>query len=121
MFQPNSPEFSTPSSPISLYDDIATSLILQPAIMSTNDKLTQALAAMERMEKLTEALNNDLETVKEETCYLKVVVETNNNPTNPDHPLYEPPTNDPIPASHFSPPPIHIPPPPSEKPRVNHG
>ena len=78
--------------------------------MDSDDKLTKALAAMERMEKLMEALNNDLETVKEENRYLKAVVETNNNPTNLDHPLYEPP-NDPIPPSHFSPPPIHIPPP----------
>ena len=81
--------------------------------MDTDDKLTKALAAMERMEKLMEALNNDLEMVKEENCYLKVVVETNNDPTNPDHPLYEPPANNvtPPPRTVFSPPPIHTPPP----------
>ena len=67
--------------------------------MDSNNKLTKALAAMERMEKLMEALNNDLETVKDENCYLKAVVETNNDPTHPDHPLYEPPAR-----SHFSPP-----------------
>ena len=110
-----------PSSPISLYDDIATSLILQP-VMSSDDKLSQALATMERMEKLMEALNNDLETVKEENHYLKAMVETNNDPTHPDHPLYEPPTR-----SHFSPPandpslpPIHTPAPSSGKSKVKY-
>ena len=59
-----------------------------------------------------EALNNDMETVKEENHYLKAMVETNNDPTNLDHPLYEPPG-----PSHFSPPtnnssllPVHTPP-----------
>ena len=66
--------------------------------MSVGEKLAQTLAAMERMEKLMEALNNDLEAVKQENCYLKAVVETNNDPTNPDHPLYEPPANDPSPT-----------------------
>ena len=108
-----------PSSPVSLYDNIATSLVLQPA-MNSNDKLTKALAAMECMEKLMEVLNNDLKTVKKENRYLKAVVETNNDPTNLDHPLYEPPANDPIPASHFSPPPVHVPPPPSERPEVKY-
>ena len=61
-----SPEFTTPSSPVSLYDHIATSLILQPVAMSVEEKLAQTLAAMERMEKLMEALNRDLEGVKEE-------------------------------------------------------
>ena len=89
--------------------------------MSSDDKLAQALAAMEHMEKLMEALNNDMEMVKEENCYLKAMVETNNDPTNPDHPLYEPPTNDPVPASHFSPPLVHIPlPPSSEKPEIKY-
>ena len=108
-----------PSSPISFYNDIATSLILQPT-MDSDDKLTKALATMEHMEKLMEALNNDLETVKEENCYLKAVVETNNDLTNPDHPLYEPPAR-----SHFSPPtdnsplpPIPTPQPSSAKPEI---
>ena len=83
--------------------------------MDSDDKLTKTLAAMERMEKLMEALNNDLETVKEENRYLKAVVEMNNDPTNPGHPLYELPSNDPVPASHFSPPPIHVPPPHHQK------
>ena len=61
--------------------------------MSLDEKLTQTLAAMERMEKLMEALNNDLEAVKQENHYLKAVVETNNNPTHPDHLLYEEPAN----------------------------
>ena len=64
--------------------------------MDSDDKLTKALAAMDCMEKLMEALNNDLETLKEENRYLKAVVETNNDLTNPDHPLYKLPTNDPI-------------------------
>ena len=55
--------------------------------MSSDDQLAKTLAAMEQMEKLMEALNNDLETIKEENRYLKAVVETNNDPTNPDHPL----------------------------------
>ena len=97
-----SPKFSTPSSPISLYKDIATLLILQPA-MSLDKKLTQTLAAMERMEKLMEALNNDLEAIKQENHYLKAVVETNNDPTHPDHPLYEEP------AVGSSPPPANYP------------
>ena len=98
----NSPKFSTPSSPISLCEDIATSLTLKP-IMSLDEKLAQTLAAMERMEKLMEALNNDLEAVKQENHYLKAVVETNNDPTHPDHPLYEEP------AVGSSPPPANYP------------
>ena len=117
-----------PSSPISLYNDIATSLILQPA-MSSDNQLAKTLAAMERMEKLMEALNNDLETIKEENCYLKAVVETNNDPNHPDHPLYQPPSkNDaPEPRSIFSPPvnnsslpPVHTPPPSSGKPEIKY-
>ena len=110
-----------PSSPISLYDDIATSLILQPA-MSSDDQLTKTLAAMERMEKLMEALNNDLKTVKEENRYLKAVVETNNDPNHLDHPLYQPPSNNDTPPlqSIFSPPPVHTPPPTSEKPEIKY-
>ena len=88
-----SPEFTTPSSPVSLYEDIATSLILQPATMSLEEQLAKTLTMMEHMEKLMEALNNDLETIKEENCYLKAVVETNNDPNHPDHPLYQPPSN----------------------------
>ena len=88
--EPISPEFTTPSSPISLYEDIATSLILQP-VMSVEEKLAQTLTAMERMEKLMEALNRDLEGVKEENQYLKAVADTNNDQTNPDHPLYQEP------------------------------
>ena len=110
-----------PSSPISLYNDIATSLILKPT-MSSDDQLTKALAAIERMEKLMEALNNDMETVKEENRYLKAMVETNNDPTHPDHPLYEPPG-----PSHFSPPannsslpPVNTPPPSSGKPKIKY-
>ena len=61
-----SPEFSTPSSPVSLYEDIANSLILQPAVMSTEDQLATTLAAMECMERLMEALNRDLDAIKEE-------------------------------------------------------
>ena len=61
--------------------------------MSLDEELAQTLAAMEQMEKLMEALNNDLEAVKQENHYLKAVVETNNDPTNPDHPLYEEPAN----------------------------
>ena len=90
--------------------------------MDSDDKLTKALAAMERMEKLMEALNNDLEMVKEENRYLKVVVEMNNDPTNPDHPLYEPPAR-----SHFSPPtdspplpPAHTPQPSSGRPEIKY-
>ena len=128
-FHSTSPEFSTPSFPISLYDDIATSLILQPA-MSSDDQLTKTLATMERMEKLMEALNNDLETIKEENRYLKAVVETNNDPNHPDHPLYQPPSNndDPLPRSVFSPPPtnhsslpsIQTPLPSSGKPKIKY-
>ena len=77
---------------------------------------------MERMEKLMEALNNDLEAIKEENRYLKAVVETNNDPTHPDHPLYEP-----LAEIHFSPPanrpiplPAHIPPPSSGKPEIKY-
>ena len=118
-----------PSSPISLYDDIATSLILQPA-MSSDDQLAKTLAAMERMEKLMEALNNDLKTIKEENRYLKAVVETNNDPNHPDHPLYQPQANDdaplpqsvfsPPPANNFSLPPVHTPPPSSGKPEIKY-
>ena len=61
--------------------------------MSLDEKLAQTLAAMERMEKLMEALNNDLEAVKQENHYLKAVVETNNDPTHPDHTLYKVPAN----------------------------
>ena len=122
-----SPEFTTPSSPVSLYDDIATSLVLQP-IMSTDEQLTKTLATMEHIEKLMEALNNDLETIKEENCYLKAVVETNNDLSHPDHPLYQPLANNDVPPlrSIFSPPPIHVPspikesPPLSEKPEVKY-
>ena len=80
--------------------------------MSTDEKLAQTLAAMEHMEKLMEALNNDLEAIKQENHYLKAVVETNNDLTHPDHPLYEEPTN------RHSPPPIHTSPPSSEKPEI---
>ena len=97
-----SPEFTTPSSPVSLYEDIATSLILKPVTMSVEEKLAQTLAAMERMEKLMEALNWDLEGVKEENHYLKAVADTNNDQTNPDHPLYKEPEGS-------NPPPIHVP------------
>ena len=116
-----SPEFSTPSSPISLYNDIATFLILEP-VMSTNDQLTKALATMEQMEKLMEALNNDMEMVKEENRYLKAMVETNNNLNHPDHPLYKPPPNNdaPLPRSVFSPPPVHVPSPALEKPEIKY-
>ena len=98
-----SPEFTTPSSPVSLNDDIATSLIFEPTEMSVEEKLAQTLAAMERMEKLMEALNRDLEGVKEENHYLKAVADTNNDPTNPDHPLYQEP------AEGSNPPPVHVP------------
>ena len=123
------PEFTTPSSPVSLYEDIATSLILQPATMSSEEQLTKTLAMMERMEKLMEALNNDLKTIKEENRYLKAVVETNNDLNHPDHPLYQPPSNhdDPKPQSIFSPPannpplpPVHTPPPSSGKPEIKY-
>ena len=135
--EPLSPEFTTPSSPVSLYEDIATSLILQPA-MSSDEQLTKTLAAMERMEKLMEALNNDLETIKEENRYLKAVVETNNDSTNLNHPLYEAPAERPNPPpahvpqsppmrSHFSPPvnyppplPVHAPQSSSEKPEMKY-
>ena len=65
-----------------------------------------------------EALNNDLETIKEENRYLKAVVETNNDPSHPDHPLYQPPANDDVPPlqSIFSPPPVHVPLPIKESP-----
>ena len=70
--------------------------------MSLDEKLAQTLAAMERMEKLMEALNNDLEAVKQENHYLKVMIETNNNPTHPDHPLYKEPTNNsPLPPANY--------------------
>ena len=92
MFPSTSPKFSTPSSLVSLYDDIATSLILQPT-MSSDDQLAKTLVAMERMEKLMEALNNELKTIKEENRYLKAVVETNNDPNHLDHPLYQPLSN----------------------------
>ena len=100
--EPFSPEFTTPSSPVSLYEEIATSLVLQPA-MSTEEQLAKTLAAMERMEKLMEALNNDLEAIKEENRYLKAVADTNNDSTNPNHPLYQEP------AEESNPPPIHVP------------
>ena len=79
-----SPEFTTPSSPVSLNDDIANSLILEPIAMSVEERLAQTLAAMERMEKVMEALNRDLEGVKAENHYLKAVADTNNDQTNPD-------------------------------------
>ena len=82
--------------------------------MSLNEKLAQTLAAMERMERLMEALNNDLEAVKQENHYLKAMVETNNDPTHPDHPLYKSPPNDP------SPPPINYPPPSPGKPEIKY-
>ena len=76
--------------------------------MSVEEKLAQTLAAMERMEKLMEALNRDLEGVKEENRYLKAVADTNNDPTNLDHPLYEELAEkpNPSPACVPSPPPI---------------
>ena len=74
--------------------------------MSVEERLAQTLAAMERMEKLMEALNRDLEGVKEENHYLKVVADTNNDQTNPDHPLYQEP------AEETNPPPVHVPSPP---------
>ena len=101
--EPLSPEFTTPSSPASLYNDIATSLILQPVATSVEEKLAQTLAAMERMEKLMEVLNRDFEGVKEENWYLKAVADMNNDPTNPDHPLYQEP------VEKTNPPPVHIP------------
>ena len=61
--------------------------------MSLDEQLTKTLAMMERMEKLMEALNSDLETIKEENRYLKAVVETNNDLNHLDHPLYQPPSN----------------------------
>ena len=97
-----SPEFTTPSSPVSLYEDIATSLIFEH-VMSTEDQLAKTLAAMERMERLMEMLNRDLDAIKEENHYLKVVADTNNDQTNPDHPLYQEP------AEGSNPPPVHVP------------
>ena len=90
--------------------------------MSSDDQLTKALTAMERMEKLMEALNNDMEMVKEENRYLKAMVRTNNDPTNPDHPLYEPPGPSHLspPANNSSLPPIHTPPPSSGKPEIKY-
>ena len=74
--------------------------------MSVEERLAQTLATMERMEKLMEALNRDLEGVKEENRYLKAIADTNNDPTNPDHPLYEEPVKE------TNPPPVHVPSPP---------
>ena len=122
-----SPEFTTPSSPVSLNDDIATSLIFEPAAMSIEERLAQTLAAMEQMEKLMEALNRDLEGVKEENRYLKAVADTQNDRTNPDHPLYQEPVEEsnpppvfvpqPSPLRIFSPPVSHPPlPPPAHTP-----
>ena len=74
--------------------------------MSVDEQLAKTIAAMERMEKLMEALNNDLEAVKEENRYLKAVADTNNDSTNPNHPLYQEPTEE------TNPPPVHIPSPP---------
>ena len=71
--------------------------------MSSEEQLAKTLAAMERMEKLMEALNNDLEAIKEENRYLKVVVDTNNDSTNPNHPLYQEP------AENSNLPPVHVP------------
>ena len=82
--------------------------------MSLDEKLAQTLATMERMEKLMEALNNNLEAVKQENHYLKAVVETNNDPTHPDHPLYEEPAYKP------SPPPANTPQPSSGKPEIKY-
>ena len=73
--------------------------------MSIEERLAQALAAMERMEKVMETLNNDLEGVKAENRYLKAVADTNNDQTNPDHPLYQEPEGS-------NPPPVQAPPPP---------
>ena len=90
--------------------------------MSIEDRLTQALAAMERMEKVMESLNNDLEGVKQENRYLKAVIDTNNDQTNPDHPEFvegtsQPPVHIPTPPprrnSPPSPPAAYPPPPPS--------
>ena len=50
--------------------------------MSIEERLTQTLAAMERMEKVMEALNRDLEGVKQENRYLKAVADTQNDRTN---------------------------------------
>ena len=72
--------------------------------MSIEERLAQTLAAMERMEKVMEALNCDLEGVKQENRYLKAVADTQNDRTNPDHPLYQEP------AEGSNPPPIHVPP-----------
>ena len=82
--------------------------------MSVDEKLAQTLATMECMEKLMEALNNNLEAVKEENRYLKAVVETNNDLTNPDHPLYETPANNPSPI------PANYPPPSPGKPEIKY-
>ena len=71
--------------------------------MSTEEQLAKTLAAMERMEALMEVLNHDLDAIKEENCYLKAVADTNNDPTNPDHPLYQEP------AEGSNPPPVHTP------------
>ena len=71
--------------------------------MSTEEQLAKTLAAMEQMEKLMEALNNDLEVIKEENRYLKAAVDTNNDSTNPNHPLYQEP------AEESNPPLIHDP------------
>ena len=79
--------------------------------MSIKERLAQALAAMERMEKVMESLNNDLEGVKTENRYLKAVMDTNNDRTNPDHPEYEERTSQ-APARVPSPPPRRNPPPP---------
>ena len=70
--------------------------------MSIEERLAQALAAMERMEKVMETLNNDLEGVKAENRYLKAVADTNNDQTNPDHPLYQEPEGS-------NPPPVQAP------------
>ena len=83
--------------------------------MSIEERLAQTLAAMERMEKVMETLNRDLEGVKQENRYLKAVADTQNDRTNPDHPLYQepegsnPPPVRPLPSpppqrSHISPP-----------------
>ena len=71
--------------------------------MSTEDQLTKTLAAMERMERLMKALNRDLDAIKEENRYLKAVADTNNDPTNLDHPLYQEPVEE------SNPPPVHVP------------
>ena len=50
-----------------------------------------------------EALNRDLEGVKQENRYLKAVADTQNDRTNPDHPLYQEP------AEGYNPPPVPVP------------